>query len=139
MDKELQENLFNRFDNMFKERHLDMTQTCMCWGISCGNGWFKLLWELCENIEKVSSKQFRVTQVKEKFGELRFYTRPIREEQSPNKNEAIRKYISQAEEQSAKTCEVCGEPGSLRKCRGWYFTACEDHTAEREASCPPVS
>jgi hypothetical protein len=38
MNKELEEQLYNKYPKLFKERSLPMTQTCMCWGIECGSG-----------------------------------------------------------------------------------------------------
>ena len=57
-------------------------------------------------------------QVKEKYGTLRFYMHYSTEE--------MEDLIHEAEKQSAKTCETCGQPGVLRG-PGWYFTACETH------------
>ncbi len=51
MTKKLQDRLFKRFNNMFRERYLPMSQTCMCWGIDCGDGWFDLLCDLCEKLK----------------------------------------------------------------------------------------
>ena len=47
MKKELQEKLFANFPEIFKQKDLDMTQTAMCWGISCNDGWYDLINELC--------------------------------------------------------------------------------------------
>lgn len=57
----------------------------------------------------------RASQIKEKFGMLRFYMTHQTDEMS-----AI---IVKAESQSSKTCEECGKPGKLRG-RGWSYTRC---------------
>jgi hypothetical protein len=49
----------------------------------------------------------RVEQVKEKFGCLRFYTNTC--------TELIQALIEAAEDESLRTCEVCGQPGAFRK------------------------
>ena len=59
-------------------------------------------------------------QVKEKFGSLRFYA----SEASPTQQA----YIDFAEVLSAKTCEVCGEPGTLTGSR-WLKATCSRHKA----------
>lgn len=68
-------------------------------------------------------------QVKQKFGGLRFYIG-----QGPR--ETFDR-IAQAEKDSEKTCEVCGEPGSKRNTGGWLQTLCDKHyeqaIAERAA------
>jgi hypothetical protein len=55
------------------------------------------------------------SQVKEKFGTLRFYLTQGTEEMYAITDEAERK--------SAKTCEECGKPGKLRG-HGWVYTRC---------------
>jgi hypothetical protein len=54
--------------------------------------------------------------VKEKFGELRFYMTGY--------NDEIDKLIDAAEDLSARTCEICGQPGELRDI-GWLYTWCD--------------
>lgn len=69
------------------------------------------------NCEKYKSDHPRASQVKEKFGGLRFYTN-----YSLPEMEAL---IDEAEELSTKTCESCGAPGILRG-KGWVYTACDE-------------
>ena len=59
-----------------------------------------------------------VTQVKEKFGTLRFYTHGTTDEQHA--------YITFAECMSASTCEVCGARGR-RRGHMWVRTRCREH------------
>jgi hypothetical protein len=84
----------------------------------CGDGWFPLIWKLCEDLEKVVGEEFMVDQVKEKFGTLRFYV-------SATNDEADR-LIDNAERMSAGICELCGKPGRLKVKGGWFRTVCED-------------
>lgn len=76
MKKELEDKLFEKYPVIFKDRTLPMTETCMCWGLSCGDGWYNLLDNLCKDLTYIS-KQYDVTitaeQVKEKYATLRFY------------------------------------------------------------------
>lgn len=65
--------------------------------------------------------QFRATQIKEKFGTLRFYYN--------GGDEFIGGVISAAENISAHTCEICGNPGKLRS-GGWMRTLCDKHAKE---------
>ena len=60
---------------------------------------------------------FAVTQVKEKFGGLRFYS-PI--------NDRISHLVSLAERAASNTCEECGDYGRLRINHGWYKTLCKN-------------
>lgn len=61
---------------------------------------------------------FAVTQVKEKFGTLRFYTNWT--------NGDIEFLIHVAEDRSSWTCEYCGAPGKMRNERRWLRTLCND-------------
>lgn len=88
----------------------------------CEDGWFDLLYDLSKKIQKLIddkkiSKDFRVHQVKEKFGFLRYYTSFTIDE--------LENLIDQAEEQSMVTCEQCGKSGEIRDIGGhWYMTLC---------------
>ncbi|MBE0548147.1 MAG: hypothetical protein IH627_10945 [Rubrivivax sp.] len=64
------------------------------------------------------------TQVKEKFGTLRFYLRNASEEQFH--------YVHMAEVMSSRVCEICGAPGTRRD-TGWMRTLCDLHEAEQLA------
>lgn len=64
-----------------RRRHLPTTENLMCYGFQCGDGWFDLIWQLSEQIEAYCQQQpiaadLMAVQAKQKFGELRFYTRP---------------------------------------------------------------
>lgn len=77
MNKELDELLCSKYPKLFAQRNLPMTETCMCWGFDCGDGWFDLIDELCSTIQNYidgnHKPQIEVVQVKSKFGTLRFY------------------------------------------------------------------
>ena len=51
MDQKLQNKLMDKYPKIFIQKELPMTKTAMCWGISCGDGWYDLIDELCENIQ----------------------------------------------------------------------------------------
>ena len=71
------QSLIKKYPLIFKQHSLPMSQTAMCWGISCGQGWFELIDNLCDilqfYIDKNGYPQIEATQVKEKFGRLCFY------------------------------------------------------------------
>ena len=61
----------------------------------------------------------RAIQVKEKFGKLRFYMNYYLPE--------FHEIIDEAEHQSGKTCERCGNPGDLSQTKQyWISTECEE-------------
>jgi hypothetical protein len=129
MREELDKALCEKYPKIFRDRNAPMSETCMCWGFSHGDGWYNIINGLCATIqshvdwaekrrawevEKGQAgeegyprtphvEQVVATQVKEKFGGLRFYYNG----------------------------EECGKPGELRT-GGWMRTLCDEHEAERQ-------
>lgn len=101
------------------------------YGLECGDGWLDIIDEASKKIESYSNKKisedstfkgFVAHQVKEKFGGLRFYV---------SKHDAvIDEIIIEAEKACAKTCETCGNPGTVRR-GGWLKNRCDDCENER--------
>lgn len=89
----------------------------------CDEGWYPLIQKLIEDLIKLGWNK-QVTQVKEKFGGLRFYINDCTREMLDR--------ISEAEKESYSICEECGEPGELRKDLGWYFTLCDVHHRQKK-------
>ena len=52
MREELDKLLVEKFPKLFRDRHAPMTETCMCWGFSHGDGWFNIINALCSNIQQ---------------------------------------------------------------------------------------
>jgi hypothetical protein len=126
MREELERRLVERWHTWFGVDG-NIRETSMPFGFAHGDGWFNILWRLCERLEPVVAAveaetgcPFRVLQVKEKFGGLRFYTN--------FNNEAISAIIETAEVESFHTCEVCGQPGKRRGVDGLQ-TTCDEHLA----------
>jgi hypothetical protein len=137
MKQEYDTYLCTTYPKMFVNRYKPMTETTMCWGFDCGNGWYHIIRALCSNIQhhidwrnrkneldpnQPIVPQVTVDQVKEKFGTLRFYY--------TGGDDYIDGLVSMAESMSGVTCEECGNPGSTVG-RGWLTTLCEKHAEER--------
>ena len=90
MKQELEQTLFAKYPKLFAQRSLPMTQTCMCWGLECGDGWYQIVDDLCgaiqsyiDGVSTTSSKkgdegwycypQIQFTSVKEKYAGIRVY------------------------------------------------------------------
>lgn len=64
---------------LYAQAKLSMSETCMCFGIEAGEGWFNPLNKLSHRLERLNEFYkkdhiaVQATQVKEKFGTLRFY------------------------------------------------------------------
>lgn len=134
MRPELDKYLCNKYPLIFKDRNAPMNKTCMCWGFP-DDGWFFIIESLCDQIqttidrnnkrvkkyEEEESKlitQVVATQVKEKFGGLRFYV--------DGGNEDIYTIIHAYESLSYTVCELCGKMDETVICtgRGWFKTLC---------------
>jgi hypothetical protein len=89
---------------------------------SCGyfeveEGWYPLIKELITDLIAMGWDK-EVTQVKEKFGGLRFYV--------GNESDEMFKRIQKAENDSYDICEVTGNSGKLRTNLGWIKTLCDE-------------
>lgn len=51
MKPELEKALIEKYPKIFQDVNKSMMETCMCWGIECGDGWFNLLDTLCSLIQ----------------------------------------------------------------------------------------
>lgn len=132
MDPDISKKLFDDFPDILNKSD-DPTLSCMYWGLDCGDGWYLLLRGLCEEIRAICNERAgtscKATQVKEKFGGLRFYVQIC----EPDDEESlifdrIHEKIDEFERKSTTICEKCGAPGKLRKMR-WISTLCDFHYA----------
>jgi hypothetical protein len=102
MSPELDKQLCDKYPKIFADRYKSVQESCMAFGIECGDGWYDILDNLCaatnrmwstsieidaedavkldikENtyggyFAQVPAPQMVAKQVKEKFGTLRFY------------------------------------------------------------------
>jgi hypothetical protein len=175
----LQQQIFAKYPKMFGDRTKPMTETCMCWGLEVGDGWYDLIDTLCQALTtstytyvhvdeedgkrlgiepynyggensyyfEVEPPQVIATQVKEKFGTLRFYHRVEHGEKityllETNKYPELVKMVDRyyafvdgiihfAETASGRTCEETGQPGELHATggtrMGWLKTVSKEH------------
>ena len=85
-------------------------------------GWYPLIKNLIDQLIKLGWDK-QVTQVKEKFGGLRFYINGGSDE--------IYNKITEAEKLSHETCELCGKKGELRTKIRWFTTLCDEHYEQK--------
>lgn len=96
MNKDLQNQLFAKYPKIFRDAKLSPRQSCMGFGIECGDGWYQIIDALCAALssgyssskdtmrfdgvegrfpyDTFESVQVVADQAKEKFSGLRFYT-----------------------------------------------------------------
>lgn len=133
------EYMCEQYADIFRQRNLPMTETCMCWGFEIGPGWYPLLDELCDRIKAITDKfavQVEFVQIKEKLGGGRFYHRAIITETDENSNEyklasvaceIIDELISQAESMSYHICAATGQYYDEKiSLGGWIYDQCPE-------------
>lgn len=119
--------ILKKYPKIFAQKELPMTQSCMAWGLEIGYGWMWIIDMACgmiqnhidfENRTENKVAQFEATQVKEKFGGLRFYNTGC-----DDYTEAI---VDFAENLSYKVCEMCGTTQNVSQNEsGWIVTLCD--------------
>jgi len=68
-----------------------------------------------------------VSQIKEKYGGLRFYYSPGDSTADLHPDwDIVENMVDDAEQQSLVTCEMCGQPGVLMTSGHWLKTLCAD-------------
>jgi hypothetical protein len=97
----------------------------MAFGFECGPGWRPLIDHLIADLnERFPDVEIYVTQVKEKFGSLRFYVASATEEAF--------NIIHVYEYFSNFICEECGALWAENKAdHGWYRTLCQSCREKR--------
>lgn len=122
MRKELSDLLYQRCPAIFAE-HLRTQGDEASWQIWCRDGWYQLIDTLCEQLQGWTdtrdAPQYVATDVKEKFGELRFVARHKSAEQIGA--------VKMAYAMSTRICEECGAPGHHVVAGRTWMTRCETH------------
>lgn len=118
-------NLYSSVEDEKTKRDNKQMYHSIAYGFECGDGWFNLILELSEKLEAIISSlpedkrsNFKVSQVKEKFGTLRFYMFAETDEMSD--------LISEAEKKSGKICEKCGSESLVFSNGGWIVNMCKN-------------
>ena len=131
--------LFDNFPNLYANRE-DKENSLMCYGFSCGDGWFEIIKDLSEKLEKevkevVICNGHYAVQVKEKFGGLCFYMHC--------RTDKMTTMIGEAQVKACSTCEWCGKTGkhdSLRDKKdkySWIRTLCDSCAKKRDKGFRP--
>ncbi len=118
MKKELEEKLAKDFPSLFRDLRGPANQTCMHWGLECGDGWYNIIYNICKKIIEIDpKKEFYFEQIKEKYGMLRVYAFCSDEAED---------IIEEGQRESAKTCEYCGSKEKVTREGSWIETLCKE-------------
>ena len=99
------------------------------WGDEVGVGWALIVMKCHRELQHLDPG-YRIAQIKEKFGGLRYYF----DSSVPYDSityDIMRCVVNESEAQCARTCELCGAEGTLRNNGGWYKTLCDQHTKDK--------
>lgn len=132
MNKILEKYFIKTYPKIFRDMYGDPKKTCMAWGCACGAGWFTLLDTLCFRIQqhidwhnKYLKKgeqpipQLVAHQIKEKFGQLRFY--------HEGGDDYCQALLDFTEDMSYWICEDCGASGKeVGRTSGWIQSLCTE-------------
>jgi len=122
MKPELEKKLVNDFPELYSGYTRPVSESLMCFGFSCDDGWYTIIYALSKCIKHYVDSQIdheiqvRTMQVKEKFGGLRFYIN--------GGDDHVYGMIEMAEMLSRLICEKCGKLGELYKRGTWLKTLC---------------
>ncbi len=99
------------------------------WQPETAPGWHSIILEALAKIDKIvggDPNKFRIRQIKEKFGELRFYFSA-----DDDMRKEISAIIEAIEERSRTMCEECSVGGcKIKSYRGYYRCVCDEHAQE---------
>jgi hypothetical protein len=96
-----------------------------------GPGWQPLV-TLVHQVLTEKLPGYGVSQIKEKFGGLRYYWMAPEGDVDETKLSYCHGIVGMAEVLSVHICEECGAPGENKPVGSWYRTLCELHRGEAE-------
>lgn len=120
MSEEKTKDLIRRFGQLFGSNRAIVFE--------CDSGWYAIINDALQEINHIATHKappgsVEVTQIKEKFGGLRIYTKV--DETLDNYDEIkedLWNITHRAEQKSFKVCEITGEPGKCREVGQAYKT-----------------
>ena len=120
------QDILNKYSELYREKDLPMEETTMCWGLEVPDGWLPVIDKLSNVLAnpyrvglgggRIIKPKFTAKQVKQKFGDLRFYYevdievegKELTKEERAIEVRLARKYADGAIAMATELCE--GEP-----------------------------
>ncbi len=128
MKEELENQLVEKYPKIFANVDKPQTESLMCYGCCCGDGWYDLIDVLCYCLQETTIQngepQIVAFQIKEKFGTLRFYCSSTTITQAS--------IINLVQVLSGRICEYCGMGGAKIREGTWIHTFCDKCYEEKE-------
>jgi ribosomal protein L37AE/L43A len=111
----------NEYKKTWQQELNEKRQSDGWYGCSVNDGWQNIVLEADAMLEYIDP-DYKISQVKEKFGSLRYIFETDKYGLERKIMDAIAEY---AERKSNNTCEDCGEYGIIRGDIGWMLTLCD--------------
>ena len=147
MKQSLESQLYAIDPVFFRQKDLDMTQTCMCWGIECGDGWFAPIKRFVEQVAVLNkvvaplNMCIVASQIKSKWADFTCYwnldvlDESIQKEHSKSEQQLLETIyklmdnaVSGCTEECSHTCELCGKESPFNDevfaCGSWLTVKC---------------
>jgi len=105
-------------------------------GFEIGDGWFRIVDRISARLAKDTA--LHVVQVKEKYGRLKVYfERAEGVPRDPRLDAEMKTALDEDADESERTCEVCGDPGTHEERHRWWSVRCGpcDQIDEISAAC----
>lgn len=155
MDEKLEQQIYAVDPVFFRENDLSCQQTCMCWGMECGDGWFEPLLKMARQVRVINERLAPLNrciiakQIKSKWANLRVYwdvecldllnANPLSQEEDEIVETCFQmmdSVVNNAELECENTCELCGAKGSflepLLTCGSWITHKCRKCAQEQQ-------
>jgi hypothetical protein len=115
--------IISLYPNIFGKPPFNPKESLMCFGFEVSEHWIpvieEMLFILNKYLEDNNIKDFKILQIKEKFGSLSIY-------HNKYENIEITNIINQAIKKCYNICEECGAPGERKRRDGWIKVLCKN-------------
>jgi hypothetical protein len=100
------------------------------YGLECNDGWKTIIDDTHKKLKYIDP-DYKIAQIKEKFGGLRYYYECSFESYDDIRREIMDDIVRSAETNASYTCELCGANGwgtnvQIRVHKYWYFGYCQE-------------
>lgn len=113
--------IISLYPNIFGTPPFNPKESLMCFGFDVSEHWIKPIEEMLillnQYLNENNINDFRISQIKEKFGSLSIY-------HNKYEDNNINNIINVAVKKCYNICEECGSPGKRKKIDGWIKVLC---------------
>jgi len=128
MSPELEQKLIDKYPTLFRSINKPATETLICFGCECDDGWYGLLDRTLQKVIDLDiAREIELVQIKEKYGALRIYFNGGDDEL----DKEVYDIFNEAERESINICERCGITESVNRTGSWIKYLCPVCTENR--------